>query len=61
MKMCSICKRPLGLVPVLADCGGGLGCMAELGDPDTKAALDRIREDQRNTPHAAQMVESRNG
>lgn len=61
MKTCSICKCPLGLVPELADCGGDcLECMAEAGDPDAQAALDRIREDQRNTTHAAQLAESRN-
>lgn len=61
MKTCSICKRPLGLVPELADCGGDcLECMAEAGDPDAQAALDRIRDDQPSDPDAAQLAESRN-
>lgn len=61
IKTCSICKRPLGLVPELADCGGDcLECMAEVGDPDAQAALGRIREDWRKTTHAAQPPESQN-
>lgn len=47
MKTCSICKRPLGLVPELADFGGDcLESMAEVEDPDAQGALDCIRNDQ---------------
>lgn len=58
---CSICKRPLGGVPELADCGGDcLECMAEAGDPDAQAALDRIRQDKQDTKQAAHLAESQN-
>lgn len=61
MDTCSICKRSLGIVPELADCGGDcLECMAEAGDPDAQAALDCIRQDQQETKQAAHLVESQN-
>lgn len=44
---CSICKRELDVEgdPSTADCGGDcLRCMAEAGDPDCIAAMEKINE-----------------